>query len=213
MGRKLLGYDDAVKLLGGESTIVAALSKLAGAGLAGAGLVGLAHSNVPAAVGLFELKNEIVSLSQETVRTLRHHLTRLYPPVAGRSALAGLVVWHRPGGQLEADDPPRFGLLSSPASNPLLATGPAPAPRPRSPGPPSGSGHRSGARHQRRRRARSGRSAPPRCPRQIPEPGGCGGNARPRLPQPDIVRAASWLLTDRPVRGNLPAQLLAQWPA
>jgi hypothetical protein len=77
MSRKLLGYEDAVKLLGGESRLVAALGKLAGAGLAGVSLAGLAHGNVPAAIGMFELKDEIVSQGQEAVTTLRQRFTGL----------------------------------------------------------------------------------------------------------------------------------------
>jgi hypothetical protein len=72
MGKKTLGYDDAVKLLGSESKVVAALSKLAGAGL-----VALSASGVPAALGLFDLKNEVADLGQEAVKTLRKRLTGL----------------------------------------------------------------------------------------------------------------------------------------
>jgi hypothetical protein len=77
MGRKLLGYEDAVKLLGGESKLVAALGKFAGAGLAGVSLVGLAHGNVPAAIGLFEFKNEVVGQGEEAVKTLRRRFAGL----------------------------------------------------------------------------------------------------------------------------------------
>jgi NACHT N-terminal Helical domain 7 len=77
MSRKRLSYEDAVKLLGGESRLVAAVGKLAAAGLSAMSLAGLAHGNVPAAVGMFELKDEIVSQGQETVKVLRQRLTGL----------------------------------------------------------------------------------------------------------------------------------------
>jgi hypothetical protein len=69
MGRKLLGYDDAVKLLGGECKVVTALNNLAGATL-----IGLSVGGVPAAAGLFELKDEIARFSQNAVKVLRRRL-------------------------------------------------------------------------------------------------------------------------------------------
>ena len=77
MGRKLLSYDDAVKLLGGQSKVLSGLTALAGAGLAGVGLVGLAHGAVPAAVGLFELKDEVARITQAVMATLQKRLTGL----------------------------------------------------------------------------------------------------------------------------------------
>jgi hypothetical protein len=70
VGRKLLGYDDAVKLLGGECKVVTALNNLAGATL-----IGLSIGGVPAAAGLFEVKDEIARLSQNAVKVLRRRLT------------------------------------------------------------------------------------------------------------------------------------------
>jgi len=72
MGRKLLGYDDAIKLLGGQCKVVTALGNLAGATLAV-----LSVSGVPAALGLFPLKDEIVRLSQDAVKVLQRRLTGL----------------------------------------------------------------------------------------------------------------------------------------
>ena len=70
MGRKLLGYNDAVKLLGGECKVVTALSSLAGASI-----TGLSVGGVPAALGLFSLRDEIARFSQEAVKVLRRKLT------------------------------------------------------------------------------------------------------------------------------------------
>lgn len=70
MGRQLLGYDDAVKLLGGQCKVVSALNNLAGATL-----IGLSVSGVPAALGLFELKEEIARLTQNAVKVLRRKVT------------------------------------------------------------------------------------------------------------------------------------------
>ena len=70
MGRKLLGYDDAVKLLGGDCKVVTALNNLTGATL-----IGLSVGGVPAAVGLFEVKDEIARLSQNAIKVLRRRLT------------------------------------------------------------------------------------------------------------------------------------------
>lgn len=78
MHRNLLGYEDAVKLLGGESKIITALSQLAGIGLVTASMVGIAHGNAPIAIGLFELKDEATNLSQEVLKTLRRRLTGLH---------------------------------------------------------------------------------------------------------------------------------------
>ena len=72
MGRQLLGYGDAVKLLGGECKVVTALSDLAGATL-----IGLSVGGVPAALGLFALKDEITRLSQVAVKVLHRRLTGL----------------------------------------------------------------------------------------------------------------------------------------
>ena len=72
MGKKLLSYSDAVKLLGGESRVVAALSKLTGAGL-----TLLSAGGVDAALHFFELKNEVNDLSQYAVVALRKRLTGL----------------------------------------------------------------------------------------------------------------------------------------
>jgi hypothetical protein len=77
MSRKLLGYDDAVKLLGGDSKLVTALGRLTTASITGAAVVGLVHGNVPAAISLFELKNEVVDQGHEAVKSLRQRLTGL----------------------------------------------------------------------------------------------------------------------------------------
>ena len=70
MGRKLLGYDDAVNLLGGECKVVTALNNLAGVAI-----TGLSVSGVPAALGLFPLRDEIVRLTQNVVKVLHRRLT------------------------------------------------------------------------------------------------------------------------------------------
>ena len=70
MGRKLLGYDDAVKLLGGECKTVTALSNLAGATLAG-----LSVGGAPAALGFFALRDEIARFGQDAIKVLRRRLT------------------------------------------------------------------------------------------------------------------------------------------
>jgi hypothetical protein len=67
---RALGYEDAVKLLGDESRVVAALGKLAGAGLTLASAGG-----IDAALGLFELKDEVTSLGQDLVTQVRQRIT------------------------------------------------------------------------------------------------------------------------------------------
>lgn len=72
MGRKPLSYVDAVKLLGGESRVVAALSKLAGTGLS---VVSFGGST--AALSLFELKGEVERLGQYAVVAMRSRFVGL----------------------------------------------------------------------------------------------------------------------------------------
>jgi hypothetical protein len=69
MARKLLGYDDAVKILGGECKIITSLSTLAGAAITVASMAG-----APAALGLLPLRDEITRLSQESIKALRSKL-------------------------------------------------------------------------------------------------------------------------------------------
>src|SRR5690242_16543066 len=77
MSRRQLSYLDAVKLLGGENKLVALGGNLAGAGLTAVSIVGLAHGNIPAAIGLLQLRDEFVGQGQEAVKALRQRLTGL----------------------------------------------------------------------------------------------------------------------------------------
>ncbi|KAA9381903.1 hypothetical protein F5972_03555 [Microbispora cellulosiformans] len=72
MGNKPLSYTDAVKLLGGSSRVITALSRLAGGTLTVASAGG---SDV--ALSLFDLKGEVDQLSQSLFATLRDRVRGL----------------------------------------------------------------------------------------------------------------------------------------
>jgi hypothetical protein len=71
MRTKPLTYVDAVVLLGGQSRVVAGLANLAGAGLA------VASAGHSVALSLFGLKDEVESLGQKAVVTLRNRIKKL----------------------------------------------------------------------------------------------------------------------------------------
>ncbi|QFY13419.1 hypothetical protein GBF35_48785 [Nonomuraea phyllanthi] len=69
MRRRTLGYEDAVRILGKESSVVRALGRLAGSGLTVATAGG---SDV--ALGLFDLKGEVERLAQDAASVVRERV-------------------------------------------------------------------------------------------------------------------------------------------
>ncbi|MEU8249701.1 AAA family ATPase [Nonomuraea sp. NPDC048916] len=69
MRRRTLGYEDAVRILGGESAVLRAFGWLSGAGLTVASAGGS-----ELALSLFDLKGEVERLSQDAVSTVRRRV-------------------------------------------------------------------------------------------------------------------------------------------